>query len=790
MITQEEIVINTLISEIINICLDESKLAIKKSIDEKSDKNKSLSSQMYQVIINALNRITYNNLMDDQEKIYDAAEVLLKSFKSDQVNLNGNIKPCLKKLGIAENKYDEFKEFLSQEICKDTNTELYKRINLILEQQGINNIINTIEQSVNKINQVVSATMESNESDFIVQETKFQNNKKQLYLENWKDTLFLHKNINEKSLTLEDAFIMPDYKNLKKGFWEEEELGDIIKSFVNLNGTSTMLITGMPGTGKSSITSWIANEYATDDRIIILRFRDWQSDDLEEGLLNGVRSTYACKNIDLEDKILILDGFDEMKALPRRKELLSEFLNDIRDFDNFKCIILSRPNYINDKGFNMHFSLLPFDPGKIANFYETITGNELKEEIDDDNIDVYGVPVILYMAIMSNIDITKHATKPELYNRIFAETGGIFDRFASDNEAGYSNGSHIMSKSHNKKYYLKFLRNISFQMFEEGDPQLFLDDCIIPPMEDHGKKVSILEFPIKYLFETTKPTIEFIHLSIYEYFASEYIFMALSGAADESKERLADTLGRLFSSNKLSNEILEFLRFKVRSSKLNAVYEIIHDTFQLMMQDGMTYYMIDKCKNVIQCEMNIFINMIELLNLWENRYLKFDKSARMYFIFYIWKLNMDDKLLTVNLSGVDLTNVNLRNIVLKKVNLSGANLLGVDLRKADLDRADLTDAILTGANLSGTNLHMADLGNTKLLAAKFINADLSGANLVGANLITANFHGADLTDAIFDEKQSEILCDQIDLTKAKVYLEESKEVIDYEFYYYRKSEIV
>ena len=92
---------------------------------------------------------------------------------------------------------------------------------------------------------------------------KFKNNKKENYVDNWNSRLFLHQDQNEQPITLENTFIMPDYKMLKSvggiGFSSNDTLKEIIDKFKQFQKTSTMLITGVPGIGKSSITSWIAN---------------------------------------------------------------------------------------------------------------------------------------------------------------------------------------------------------------------------------------------------------------------------------------------------------------------------------------------------------------------------------------------------------------------------------------------------------------------------------------------------------------------------------------------------
>ena len=136
---------------------------------------------------------------------------------------------------------------------------------------------------------------------------------------------------------------MPDfetYKSIKRiGFSSDDTLDKIIEKFIKYDKTSIMLITGVPGIGKSSITSWIANEYKDNDGVIILRFRDWESEELENGLLKAICNTLDCKKNDLEAKSLILDGFDEIKALEIKDNLFNAFENDINDFENFKCII-------------------------------------------------------------------------------------------------------------------------------------------------------------------------------------------------------------------------------------------------------------------------------------------------------------------------------------------------------------------------------------------------------------------------------------------------------------------
>ena len=170
-----------------------------------------------------------------------------------------------------------------------------------------------------------------------------------------------------------------------------------------------------------------------------------------------------------------------------------------------------------------------------------------------------------------------------LYNRIFAEKGGIFDRFSCDG-LGYDKGVQVLRNGENIKSYLSFLQKVAFLMFENNSLSLKMDDCNIPELEFQGDKVSVLEFPIKHLFENAETNVEFIHKSIYEYFVSEYIFSSLLAAIDSPTDELAKTLGYLFKYNSITNEILEFLEFKIKNSKLNKKFNAMDKAFQLMLE--------------------------------------------------------------------------------------------------------------------------------------------------------------------------------------------------------------
>ncbi len=544
---------------------------------------------------------------------------------------------------------------------------------------------------------------------------KFQNNKKQDYIDNWNSRLFLHIDNDERPITLADAFIMPDYniyKSIKRiDFLCDDELDEIIDKFVNYQKTSSLLITGVPGIGKSTITSWIANKHKEDDKYLFLKFRDWESEELESGLLKSVCFTLGCKKNNLENKILILDGFDEIKTLNIREKLLNDFTNDLKDFENFKVIITSRPTYITAVNFDNYLELCPLDPLLIRIFYEKITNQKLKGYIDYDNIDVLGIPVILYMAIMSDINITKRSTKPKLYKRIFAKKGGIFDRFSYEGIA-YSKGTHILGNSENIDKYLQFLRKTAFSMFEKNSLSLIKNEFDIPNLVFQGNDISVLEFPIKYLFEDTETNIEFIHKSIYEFFVSEYIFVSICEVIEMSENKVACVLGEILEGELLSEEIIEFLRYRFKkSSKMMRNFDKLLAVFEIMMNNGMTFFTHKRFKKVIDREIIVFANILHILHFWE-----FD-SLRMNSV-------LISSYICNNKIRLDISNMSLMGADLKGANLYKANLQKANLRKTDLRRSDLRGSDLREANLSGSNLEKADLRGANLEGSIWFVSDI------------------------------------------------------------------
>ena len=159
-----------------------------------------------------------------------------------------------------------------------------------------------------------------------------------------------------ENVKLSDVYIkdhLPHFiyeKNLK----EYDNIDVLLSQYImkNNDDDKMLLILGQAGIGKSTLITWMLNNFK--DRINDILVYQFASDlkgctlgNFNNGRILIDKLGLSCD--DLEGKILILDGFDEIDIKKNRKDILDTIYGDLiykNNIKNFTLIITCRENYI------------------------------------------------------------------------------------------------------------------------------------------------------------------------------------------------------------------------------------------------------------------------------------------------------------------------------------------------------------------------------------------------------------------------------------------------------------
>ena len=814
------------ISKVVNDGTDFSIPRIKSALNDK--KNRNLPTKVYRVIERALNIVT-DKKYKGTDISYDAIERIFIEFRENGDTLE-SVKCGLGLLvsDVSDQKCENFLDKFYDEVCQDE--DLYKRISLILKEKGIKinqqefqqlneNIEGGFAQLNRKIDEKISIN-NKNDNKYNLQNRVPVKSRTQEYADKWNENMFLN-NFDKRdenagvNIKLRDVYLdehLPHY------IWGENknsrnDLKDLLSEYINPhNDNEMLLILGQPGIGKSTLITWSTAKFSERiDDILVYRFAfDFENIDWQNGWIsNRVLEKWGLNHSDLNGKILIIDGFDEVSIESnRRRDILDslyiDWINN-KEIKNFSLIITCRENYI--QGFERlkckYITLQTWNEPQIKSFcniFQEKTKNKVSEDTIEklfENKEILGIPLILYMVLALNISIEKEGSIVDVYDKIFALEGGIYDRcidFKSFSE------KHRISEI--KKYIHQMSREIAFWMFENEPEEAYIPkneyqrmcDSILLEEECENKNIQ-QDFLIGNYFKLVKhcegleaEELYFVHRSIYEYFVAETIYSSIPNTMKNfSKENLDEFVGIIsvyLKKGQITHTICKYLQHKIlklcsaRSQEELTFYQWMEMAVDKMVNNGMFYSSeYRNCNNIIYKETKCFINLVEILRQLHDKdnsnyiLMNVNKGQIEKYIKYCCitfekkgenDLNLSKMFLKkVNLVGTNLENINFINAMLEKINLSRANLekanfSGAILKSANLELAILNNADLSNADLSGAYLHRADLTNAVLREAILnesilIETVLNKANLERANLEKANLRGAILSDANLKE---------------------------------------
>lgn len=863
---------NEFVAGIVDDRLEALKDAIKKADQDQKSQDQNLQTQLYQVLIDVLDRFPYNQYGKDS--LYDAAERILSELlnrKDCQTAVASGLQVLGQNATAAD--YSDFQQHFCDEICKEENHILYKTINMLWRMQESEHHHRTFDKLLQydeKTQEMLGTILEqtgSKEAHHTADPDVFPvENRVQKYAGRWDDFVFLNHfdeedesdgdaadrvNIRLRELYRED--LLPQYKKS-----DEKRSRDTLKKIltdavVTIDKKRMLLILGQAGIGKSTLITWILANLPVKDQVLVYQFTpdlenvDWQKDNLLSEIVKALKLTYQ----EIKNKALILDGFDEIYIPGDRVRVLNKLEQELKRrnaLKQFSLIVTCRENCIYDlQSINCdHITLQPWNKKQIETFCHIYwekcgqAAEETKIRIIQQSKEIFGIPLILYMILALHVSIDKSSCVADIYDQIFSLKRGVIYERCYDTE-------HRINEPAIKKYIHQTTQNISFWIFEHNAERAVIRQ---KNFREIGKKVwqettydsnaSLSDtligcyFMINHCEGKMADEVSFVHRSIYEYFVAVYFFEALIDMPSE--EAAAGKLGELLKKGRLSEQILEFIKYEFDSRCDYALDDLTTDIFNIMLRDGMTYHTDttvkddkfrhtdEAYKNIIEPEVNIFVNMLEIVHLWNpvlgevddniafflrhNDRVSLDLEGFKFHQGYLSNINLRyADLAHAQLTGSNLTGANFTEAIMYNINLNSCNLYLADfanaqllhatLRTAHLEYANLVNANLEGAdlvvaNLKYANLLNADLGKTDLSDAdlswtNLAGADLSGANLNRANLENANLHGAILNGTIFDERQVEMLCDKYDLRQCRVYISEQNWTMGYQKYMdYRK----
>lgn len=768
------------VSKVVSDGVDVLKNAIKDADLDRKSYNQNLQTRLYQLVVDALNRFTHNKF-EKQDKLYDAAESIIKGYISSKGNTDVT-KIGLKMLvsGVNDDTCQEFLEILCGEICRDDNNDLYKEFDMLWKKQESEYFRGEFAKIDQNDREILEQLMDLKEVlDFIKRNMNRQEgdklghneipivNRADEYAKKWNKNVFLN-NFNEEdenagvNIKLSEIYIeecLPHY------IWRTNKVSKdtlrnlLAKYIINFNEKKMLLILGQAGIGKSTLITWImANLVERNENIQVYQFASdlrsvsWQDDNILDEIFATIDLGYNM----LEGKILILDGFDEISVKENRERILHKLNQELERKNylrKFSLIVTCRENYVDKvelKGIE-YITLQAWDETQIRSFcetYEEVIMNKDSARINKNSEmeinkiiekkDIMGIPLILYMVLALEVDVERSSSTVDIYDQIFSlKRGGIYDR-------GYD-VEHRINDPETKKHIHHISQIIAFWMFENNADEATIshekfEEICENEMKESGQKDEGIKndtlignfFQLKHCEGKGTDELQFVHRSIYEYFVVIFFYESIYKL--KAKEEVAGKLGELLKEGKLSEQILEFMEYKFNSLQRCVFVDSPKEIFQIMLQDGMTYHAKERYKNIIVREENIFFNMLEIMHLWDSELGVYDDKIIPYLRYNNKNsLNLRGiKLRAAELSGINLIEANLRN-----ADLSGANLIGANLRNADLSETNLIGVDLSGANLNWAKLIRADLSETKLERAKLCGTDLKEAKLIQANLSEA-----------------------------------------------------
>ncbi len=642
-----------------------------------------------------------------------------------------------------------------------------------------------------RFNELITLLMQSQ-----IQQTALTSDN-QDYLDLFDHRLFLEPETSK--IKLRDMFIPP---LVDKG---EQKAEDCIADWCEQGTTPCMILYGDAGIGKSSLVAKIISkacevsdtiEHPNDAPVLAVALRDHC--ELFSNLQDGYSAKYLLLKLfgtecisDLQNKLLILDGFDELTVLSSGfdEKKAEKFINSLTRSckTNMRILITSREGYFNSKNLTTIVQkTLCWEAEQVADWcllygrknseYEEWCRDfpeqyrKLPKEDDNDKrYEILCIPFILYLCCNSKIDLNKNKTVCKIYDQSFRK---ILLRAHSNELTGNDRFLTSQSDQQRRLVHWQYTKEIAYQMFL-NDTLTLSDACehndkryigfknakertIIVLKENYGIIIDETDLhPQQYLSvfrfaknsgKEGKAGITFVHKTVYEYFTAlklyeDYFAKFNSVYFENNKTENGDYAPKAIQE--VMNSFIKAFRYKPILKEDN-IFDYLCGFVDPPFEGEESDPDDAKCFDFDQFSKAFSMGTVQhyLSDCVVPSQIKEYKVPRYKEIPISAQLNLAFCNFTWFLTGRGYSNSD-------KNSMGIGDLVSSRYQRVNMQNWMLPDAFwgnvdLRGANLTGANLEDAHLSSTCLANAHLDHAIMKDARLQGANLTGSTMNDVQL----------------------------------------------
>lgn len=568
----------------------------------------------------------------------------------------------------------------------------------------------------------------------------FKYDQKNQFITKWESSLFLHKHIKLCDIYTQSNFTCKQYKT--------NEIEKLLLNYLADGNKQVLFLFGNPGLGKSSLMSYFANMFKNIDNYIFIKMHDLEPRIAKDSLMDAVIDFLECKRRELENTIIFLDGYDELRVDSKHYELCLDFITELKQI-RAKAIISSRLNYIdlNKNEFYRDFSntvvveLQPFSKQQMFNYIEKF-GYISNESIDKvkksfnnkaTEVEVYGIPFILYLICSLNIDINQMTDMQSIYDKVFSFDGGLYDKIY-DEEAGH----YLTQNPQCKRDLLHISMEIAYKMFSTD--KLFVEKEIVDKeiISKYPQRKSTYALGNYYYIENDR--LYFVHKTFQEYFVCRYLVSELEKLITEyinAQIKIEEVVRHIFNMIYCGNYLFK------------RIEHIFSNMFQNSQLAQMKQYKEAFCKFMPDLY-DLYINNIYKDISTKNNILKSQNYlSSLHKIVNFFRIDtfegVDQYKISLILRNKYYVIMNINNLRLDNSDLSGAYLRGT------FNHCKFYEVNFCRCDLHNSFINNTDISNCKLSMVYGKKTSFNDANLFGFKLSHSNMSDTKFNNTVFNE---------------------------------------